>query len=95
MWDKYSPAARIGDYFPLSLNQRFRGIALLNWKIVKGLTYHSDFSLTRSFGQRKYWSGAIYNSYIDDATGEKLFAGNATYGKSDAWDLRWTNTLNY
>jgi len=95
MWDNYSPAARIGDYFPLSLSQNFHGIASLDWKVVKGLTYHSDFSLNTAWGQQKYWSGAIYNNYIDDATGEKLYAGNATYGKSDSWGLRWSNTLNY
>jgi TonB-dependent starch-binding outer membrane protein SusC len=95
MWDNYSPAARIGDYFPLSLSQNFQGIASLDWKVVKGLTYHSDFSMNTSWGQQKYWSGAIYNNYIDDATGEQLYAGNATYGKSDSWGLRWSNTLNY
>ncbi|MBS1654268.1 MAG: TonB-dependent receptor [Bacteroidetes bacterium] len=95
MWDNYSPAARIGDYFPLSLNQNLRGIATLNWKITKALTYNTDISLSRSFGQQKYWSGAIYNSYIDDVTGTKLYAGNATYRKSDSWGLRWSNTLNY
>ncbi|MGN6298209.1 MAG: SusC/RagA family TonB-linked outer membrane protein [Ginsengibacter sp.] len=95
MWDNYSPAARIGDYFPLSLSQNFHGIVSLDWKVVKGLTYHSDFSLNTAWGQQKYWSGAIYNNYIDDATGEKLYAGNATYGKSDSWGLRWSNTLNY
>lgn len=95
MWDNYNPAARIGDYFPLSLGQNFQGIASLDWKVIKGLTYHTDFSLNTTWGQQKYWSGAIYNNYIDDATGEQLYAGDATYGKSDSWGLRWSNTLNY
>jgi TonB-linked SusC/RagA family outer membrane protein len=95
MWDNYSPAARIGDYFPLSLSQNFQGIASLDWKVIKGLTYHTDFSMNTAWAQQKSWSGAIYNNYIDDATGEKLYAGNATYGKSDSWGLRWSNTLNY
>ena len=95
MWDDYSPVARIGDYFPLSLNQKLRAIASIDWKVVKGLIYHSDLSLSRSWGQQKSWSGAIYNNFVDDATGEKLYAGNASYGKSDAWGLRWSNTLNY
>jgi len=95
MWDNYSPAARIGDYYPLSLNQKLRAIASLDWKIAKGLVYHTDFSMNTGWAQKKYWSGAIYNNYVDDATGENLYAGNATYGKSDSWGLRWSNTLNY
>lgn len=96
MWDNYSPAARIADYYPLSLRQNLRGIASLDWKIVKPLTFHTDFSMNTSWAQQKYWSGAIYNNYIDDATNEKLFAGNINnYAKSDGWGMRWSNTLNY
>ena len=95
MWDNYSPAARIGDYDPLSLNQNLRGIASLDWKIIKALTYHTDFSLIKSWGQQKYWSGAIYNNYVDDANNKNLYAGAVDYRKSDSWGLRWTNTLNY
>ena len=51
--------------------------------------------MSRAWGQRKYWSGAVYNSYIDDATGKHLYAGNVDYRKSDSWAVRWTNTLNY
>lgn len=95
MWDTYSPAARIGDYEPLTINQNIRAIASLNWDIIKNLTYHSDFSISRAWGQRKYWSGAIYNNYVDDVTGKRLWAGSAEYRKSDTWGLRLTNTLNY
>lgn len=95
MWDTHSPAARIADYEPLSINQGLRAIASLNWDIIRNLTYHSDLSLSRSWGQRKYWSGAIYNNYVDDVTGKKLYAGVADYQKSDSWGMRWTNTLNY
>jgi TonB-linked SusC/RagA family outer membrane protein len=95
MWDSYSPAARITDYEPLSTNQTIRGIATIDWKIVKALSYHTDLSLRKSWGERKYWSGAVYNNYVDDATGKHLYAGNVDYRKSDAWGMRWTNTLNY
>ncbi len=94
MWDTYSPAARIGDYFPLTLSKGLRAIASLDWKVIEGLTYHSDLSLSRAWGEQKYWSGATYNDYLN-ATGQKLYAGDATYGKSDGWGLRWSNTLNY
>ncbi|HWB91067.1 MAG TPA: TonB-dependent receptor, partial [Puia sp.] len=95
MWDRYSPASRIGDYDPLTMSQAVRAIASADWKIIKGLVYHTDFTLTRSWGQKQYWSGAIYNNYVDDATGDKLFAGAVDYGKSDSWGMRWTNTLDY
>jgi TonB-linked SusC/RagA family outer membrane protein len=95
MWNTHSPVALISDYDPLSIGQSLRGIASLDWKIIKDLTYHTDFFLNRSWAQRKYWSGATYNNYLDDATGAKLYAGAADYRKSDSWGMRWTNTLNY
>ncbi|WP_448702374.1 SusC/RagA family TonB-linked outer membrane protein [Mucilaginibacter sp. AW1-3] len=95
LWDNYSPVARISDYDPLTLSSNFVGIASLNWEIIKGLTYHTDFSGNGFWGQRKYWSGAVYNGYVDDATGNKVFAGNADYRKNDSWGMRWANTLGY
>lgn len=95
MWDNYSPVARASDYDPLTTSQNIVGIASLNWVIIKGLTYHTDLSGNGAWGQRKYWSGAIYNNYVDDATGNKLYAGNVDYRKTDSWGMRWTNTLGY
>jgi TonB-linked SusC/RagA family outer membrane protein len=95
MWDNYSPVVRIGDYHPYNKNQNAVAITSLNWGIIKGLTYHTDFSLNTAWNERKYWSGAVYNNYIEDATGTVLHAGAADYRKSDSWSLRWTNTLNY
>lgn len=95
LWDDYNPAVRIRDYEPFSKNQNAVAITSLNWEIIKGLTYHTDFSLNTSWGERKYWSGAIYNNYVEDATGKKLHSGAADYRKNDSWGLRWTNTLNY
>jgi TonB-linked SusC/RagA family outer membrane protein len=95
LWDNYSPAARAADYDPLTTSSNFVGIASLNWVIIKGLTYHTDFSGNGFWGQRKYWSGAIYNNFIDDITGNKLYAGNVDYRKNDSWGLRWANTLAY
>lgn len=95
LWDRYDPYQRIMDYEPLKTRQSLRGTASLNWYIIKGLTFHSDFTMFRKYNQSKIWSGAIYNSYLDDATGEKQYAGNATLSKANAWGLRWSNTLNY
>lgn len=94
-WDRYSPVNRISDYEPFNINQRLRATASINWNILKYLTYHTDFTYNQNWGQMKYWSGAIYNGYIDDTTGEKLYAGAVDYRKSDGWGLRWTNTVNF
>ena len=94
-WDRYNPVNRINDNYSPKDYQALRGILSLNWEIVKGLTYHSDLSLNQSWNQNKTWTGAIVNSYMDDNTGEILYAGNAELEKSNKWGLRWSNTLNY
>lgn len=94
-WDRYSPAARIGDYEPLYIKQRLRSTASLNWRIIDGLTYHTDLSYNRTWEEDKIWGGAIYNNYMNDATGEKLYAGSVEWAKRGSWGLRWTNTMSY
>ena len=94
-WDTYSPVARIGDYDPLYIKQRLRGTLSLNWRLFDGFAYHTDFTLNQSWEQDKKWGGAIYNNYLDDETGAKLYAGNVEYTKRDSWGLRWTNTVSY
>lgn len=94
-WDTYSPAKRIGDYDPLYIKQRLRGTLSLNWKLAKGLAYRTDFTWNQGWEQDKVWGGAIYNNYLDDTTGKKLYAGNVKYAKRDSWGLRWTNTMSY
>lgn len=96
-WDMYSPYNRILDNEPLKQRQALRSTASLNWGIIKGLTYHTDLSLNRSWNQNKIWKGpvAVANPYLDDATGEKLYAGDAELEKTDKWGMRWTNTLSY
>lgn len=32
---------------------------------------------------------------MNDATGEKLYAGSVEWAKRGSWGLRWTNTLSY
>ena len=95
LWSRYNPYAQIMDYEPLNQNQTIRGTASLNWKIINGLVYHTDLSLARRFSQSKTWAGALNNSYYDDTTGEKQWAGSAELGKSNSWNMRWTNTLSY
>ncbi len=94
-WDMYSPYERLKDYEPLSQRQSLKATASVNWGIVKGLTYHTDITLSRGWNQNKYWGGATYNAYLDENTGEKLWAGSADFSQSVSWGTRWTNTLNY
>ncbi len=95
LWDVYDPVKQILDNEPLQQRQALRGTFSLDWNIVKGLTYHTDVFAGRTYNQSKTWTGAIVNNYIDDSTGEKQHAGNATVSQSNAWKFRWTNTLNY
>ena len=41
----------------MTLSQSLRGTAGLNWKIIKGLNYHSELTLTRGYTQVKNWRG--------------------------------------
>lgn len=94
LWDTYSPYERIKDYKPLSTRQSLRATSSLNWLIVKGLTYHTDLTLSRGWSQTKNWGGAVYNDYLSD-DGEKMYAGDAQIAQGKSWGLRWTNTLNF
>lgn len=94
-WDIYSPVARISDYEPLQSEQNLRGNASLNWKITPAITFRSDLNLSKPWNESKIWAGAVYNNYIDNVTGEKLYAGSVDYSKSDGWNSRWVNTLSY
>lgn len=96
-WDIYSPYSRTMDNEPLKQRQVLRSTASLNWGIIKGLTYHTDLSLSRTWKQDKIWKGAVAvkDPYIDEATGEKTYAGDAELRKQDSWGMRWTNTLSY
>jgi TonB-linked SusC/RagA family outer membrane protein len=94
LWDSYSPYARINSYEPLTTSQSLVNTASLNWKLFKNLRYHSDLTLRQGWGENKNWEGAVYKNYINATTGAFLYAGDATYQKSDSWGLRWSNTLS-
>lgn len=95
LWDMYDPYKMIMDYEPLKQRQHLRGTVSVNWNIIEGLTYHSALSLARTYQQNKTWTGAAASNYLDDVTGEKLWAGKASLYQGNSSNLRWTNTLNY
>jgi TonB-linked SusC/RagA family outer membrane protein len=99
MDDMYNPVNVIRDREDMTLSQSLRGTAGLNWKIIKGLNYHSELTLTRGNTQVKNWRGPTPASgnevnYLN-SNGTLQYAGDADYRKNDAKSMRWTNTLGY
>lgn len=93
--DAFNPAAILNDNFNLNTKRSIVANTALSWEIIKGLTAKTDLGLSVNWSRRKVWTGAYANNYIDPATGEKTFGGNARLVSSEGWNLRWVNTLNY
>ena len=94
-WDRYDPIKEIYDKDSPTYRQALRATGSFNWEIIKGLTYRTELSLAKIWTQKYTWEGAIAKKYINDATDEIMYAGDASVEKIDKWNLRWTNTLNY
>lgn len=92
--DRFNPVARIKDYTPLTTNKSLRANGALSWNVIKGLTARSELGLSTYWNNTKTWSGAIYNDYFD-AEGNQTYGGNAEISRSEGWNMRWANTLNY
>ncbi len=99
MDDMYNPVNVIKDRQNLTLTQSLRGTAGLNWKIIKGLIYHSELTLARNFTQIRNWRGPTPASSNEvnylNSDGTLQYSGDADYRKNDAKSLRWANTLAY
>jgi len=99
MDDMYNPVNVINDRKNLLLTQTIKATAGLNWKIIKGLTYHTELTLARNFTQNKIWRGPTPASgnevnYLN-SDGTLQYAGDADFRKNDARSMRWANTLAY
>ncbi len=99
MDDMYNPVNVIKDRQNLLLTQSIRGTAGLNWKIIKGLNYHSELTLARNYTQNKIWRGPTPASGNEvnykNSDGSLLYSGDADFRKNDAKSLRWVNTMAY
>ena len=99
MDDMYNPVNIINDRENLTMAQSLRGTAGLNWKIIKGLNYHTELTLSRGYTQIKNWRGPTPASSNDanylNSDGSHIYAGDADYRKNDARTMRWANTLSY
>jgi TonB-linked SusC/RagA family outer membrane protein len=92
--DRYNPVARMGDYFPKTMNRALRSNLSLSWNIINGLTARSELGLNNYWNKSTTWSGAVYNDYYD-TQGNKTYGGNASIGTTEGWGLYWANTLSY
>jgi TonB-linked SusC/RagA family outer membrane protein len=92
--DQYNPVARAEDYTPHRINQNIRANSSIDWKIIKGLTFHSELGLNTYWNKTKTWSGPVYRNYFD-VDGNQTYGGDASIDRSDGWNLRWANTLSY
>ena len=99
MDDMYNPVNVINDRQNLLSTQTIRSTAGLNWKIFKGLNYHTELTLSRNYTQNKIWRGPTPASSNEvnykNSDGTLQFAGDADFRKNEAKSLRWVNTLAY
>jgi TonB-linked SusC/RagA family outer membrane protein len=99
MDDMYNPVAVIKDRENLLLTQSLRGTAGINWRIIKGLNYHSELTLARNYTQNKIWRGPTPASFNDVnylySDGTRIYSGDADFRKNEAKSMRWVNTLGY
>ena len=80
MDDMYNPLAVIKDREDLTLSQSLRGTAGLSWKIIKGLNYHSELTLTRGNTQNKklersYLLPALTRGNYLNSDGTHIYSG--------------------
>ena len=88
MDDMYNPAKVIKDRQNMLLTQSLRATAGLNWKIIKGLNYHSELTLARNYTQIGNWRGPTPASgnevnYLN-SDGTLQYSGDADLRKNDA-----------
>ena len=99
MDDMYNPAKVIKDRQNMLLTQSLRATAGLNWKIIKGLNYHSELTMARNFTQNKIWRGPTPASSNEvnylNSDGTLQYSGDADLRKNDARSIRWANTLAF
>lgn len=74
----------INNYQNISEGQNINTRGSLTWNGIKGLIAKSEVSLSRSWGETRYWDAGL-------ETGYKL----TKLTKSNGYGMRWASTLNY
>lgn len=80
----YNPVDLTNDVIDQTRRQNIRGIASINWEIIKGLTARTELGLNRGYSESKYYENGMTNGYKY----AKLTKGNS-------WGVRSATTLNY
>lgn len=93
--DDFNPVSIINDQVRDRLQRRLVANAGLTYEIVPGLSARSNLSLGSITTTNKSWNGAIASNYVNVATGEKRFGGDASVSNSQNWNYRWNNLLQY
>ena len=79
-----SPMNTANNYQNVTQRQRIRATGGLTWTPLAGLTAKSELSLGRNWNETDYWDGGLNDGYT-----------TARLTKSNGYNVRWSNTLNY
>ncbi|MEQ9221493.1 MAG: SusC/RagA family TonB-linked outer membrane protein [Cyclobacteriaceae bacterium] len=93
--DEFNPVAVINDQVRDRLERQLVANTGLTYDILEGLSAKSNLSLGTTWYTQKDWDGAIASNYINSATGEKTFGGDAMVRNVQRWNYRWNNLLLY
>ncbi len=91
--DEFNPVSILNDQVRDNTRNELVNNIGLNWDIVNGLSFSTNFSHTTYWSKSENWDGAVASNYL--LGGEKTFSGDAEINTSDGWYYRWNNTLDY
>ncbi len=93
--DEFNPIALINDRVRDNTLRQLVANVGLTYEVFAGLSARSNLSLGTSWATNKSWNGAYASNYINGATGEKRFGGDASIQNHQNWNYRWNNILQY
>lgn len=83
----YNPEALIKDNYSMSDNKNIRMNASLAWKIIKGLTFKSEYGISYNWGNGHTYDGNLINRNDNGPS--------ASISRSNSKSVRFANTLAY
>jgi len=82
--DIYNPYTATLQYDYNRQVNRLRARAGITWEVIKGLRFRTELSGGRNWNESQTWDG-----------GQTSGINSAKYEKSNGYNVRWVNTLNY
>jgi TonB-dependent starch-binding outer membrane protein SusC len=82
--EAYNVVDLINNYQNIATEQKIRTNSSLTWNVLKGLVAKSEISLSRNYGETKYWDNGLETGYTI-----------AELTKKNGYGVRWASTLNY